>query len=81
MNLEEVPNPGDHLALPKEIIECAAGLSAKDNAVPKLTEAMSRIAAVSADVQASLNEIKGKVFSKVKLSQVTLTPFEFPAKN
>ena len=34
------------------------GLSAKDNAVPKLTEAMSRIAAVSADVQASLNEIK-----------------------
>ena len=58
MNLEEVPNPGDHLALPKEIIECAAGLSAKDNAVPKLTEAMSRIAAVSADVQASLNEIK-----------------------
>lgn len=42
LNLEEIPNPGDHLALPKEIIECAAGLSAKDNAVPKLTEAMSR---------------------------------------
>lgn len=58
LKLEEIPNPGDHLALPQEVIECAAGLSAKDNAVQKLTDAMSRIAAVSADVQASLNEIK-----------------------
>ena len=26
LNLEEVPNPGDHLSLPKELIECAAGM-------------------------------------------------------
>ena len=30
-------------------IECAANLSAKENAVEKLTDAMKRIAAVSSD--------------------------------
>ncbi len=59
LKLEEVPNPGDHISMPQELIECAAGLSVKEDAVKKLTEAMARIAAVSADVQASLNEIKG----------------------
>jgi tyrosine-protein phosphatase non-receptor type 23 len=58
LRMEEIPNPGDHIALPQELIEVAAGLSMKDNAVKKLTDAMARIAAVSADVQASLNEIK-----------------------
>ena len=36
MKLEEVPNPGDHISLPQEVIECAASLSAKENAVDKL---------------------------------------------
>ena len=58
MKLEEVPNPGDHISLPQEVIECAASLSAKDNAVDKLTDAMDRIAQVSADVETSLKEIK-----------------------
>ena len=54
LKLEEIPNPGDQIALPAEVIECAANLSAKENAVQKLTDAMKRIAAVSADVQFSL---------------------------
>ena len=36
MKLEEVPHPGDHISLPQEVIECAASLSAKENAVDKL---------------------------------------------
>ena len=37
MNLEQVPNAGDHIALPQELIECAAGFSAvNDNPVKKL---------------------------------------------
>ena len=43
MKLEDVPNPGDHISLPQEVIECAASLSAKDNALGKLTDAMDRI--------------------------------------
>ena len=58
MDLNQIPNPGDHISLPQEVIECAASLAAKDNAVEKLTDAMDRIAAVSADVETSLNEIK-----------------------
>ena len=58
MKLEDIPKPGDHIALPQEVIESAANLSAKGNAVEKLTDAMKRIAAVSADVQSSLDEIR-----------------------
>ena len=57
MKLEEIPKAGDNIAMPEEVIECAANLSAKGNAVEKLTDAMKRIAAVSADVQFSLDEI------------------------
>ena len=42
LKLEEIPNPGDHISLPPEVIECAASLSAKENAVEKLTDAMKR---------------------------------------
>ena len=60
LNLDEIPNAGDHIALPQEVIECAASLAAKENAVQKLTDAMARIANVSSDVQSSLDEIKSK---------------------
>ena len=59
MNLEQVPNTGDHIALPQELIECAAGFSAvNDNPVKKLSGAMAELAGISADVQASINEIQ-----------------------
>ena len=59
MNLEQVPNAGDHIALPQELIECAAGFSAvNDNPVKKLSGAMAKLAGISADVQASINEIQ-----------------------
>ena len=59
MNLEQVPNAGDHIALPQELIECAAGFSAvNDNPVKKLSEAMAKLAGTSADVQATINEIQ-----------------------
>ena len=34
MNLEQVPNAGDHIALPQELIECAAGFSAVNDQNP-----------------------------------------------
>ena len=59
MNLEQVPNAGDHIALPQELIECAAGFSAvNDNPVEKLSGAMAKLAGISADVQTSINEIQ-----------------------
>ena len=59
MNLEQVPNTGDHIALPQELIECAAGFSAVNvNPVKKLSGAMAELAGISADVQASINEIQ-----------------------
>ena len=62
MNLEQVPNTGDHIALPQELIECAAGFSAvNDNPVKKLSGAMAKLAEISADVQASINEIQVKI--------------------
>ena len=45
MNLEQVPNAGDHIALPQELIECAAGLSGtNDNPVKKLSSIMAKLA-------------------------------------
>ena len=59
MNLEQVPNAGDHIALPQELIESAAGLSGvHDNPVKKLSEKMAKLAGISADVQAGLDEVK-----------------------
>jgi hypothetical protein len=50
---------GDHLALPQELIEAAAGLSVqKEDVVKKLVEAMASIAAVAADVEANLRQIR-----------------------
>ena len=62
MNLEQVPNVGDQIALPQELIECAAGISAvNDNPVKKLSGSMAKLAGISADVQASINEIQDAI--------------------
>ena len=59
MNLEQVPNAGDHIALPQELIECAAELSGvQDKPVKKLSENMAKLAGISADVQAHLDSIQ-----------------------
>ena len=59
MNLEQVPNAGDHIALPQELIECAAELSGvQDKPVKKLSETMAKLAGISADVQAHLDSIQ-----------------------
>ena len=59
MNLEQVPNAGDHIALPQELIESAAGLSGvHENPIKKLSEKMAKLAGISADVQASLDEVQ-----------------------
>lgn len=45
MNLEQVPNPGDHIALPQELIECAAELSGvQDKPVKNLSDTMAKLA-------------------------------------
>ena len=63
MSLDEdgvVPKPDECIALPQELIEVAASLSVQgeDNVTVHLKNAMSRIAAVSAEVETSLKEIK-----------------------
>ena len=59
MNLEQVPNAGDHIALPQELIESAAGLSGvNENPVKKLSGFMAKLAGISADVQAGLDEVQ-----------------------
>ena len=59
MNLEQVPNAGDHIALPQELIESAAGLSGvHENPIKKLSGKMTKLAGISADVQASLDEVQ-----------------------
>ncbi len=51
--------PGDHLSMPQELIEAAAGLSVqKEDVVKKLVEAMASIAAVAADVESNLRQIR-----------------------
>ena len=48
-----------HVALPAELIEAAAALSVKEeDPAARLTEAMARIASVSADVEAGIRETK-----------------------
>ena len=45
MNLEQVPNPGDHIALPQELIECAAELSGvQDKPIKNLSDTMAKLA-------------------------------------
>ena len=59
MNLEQVPNAGDHIALPQELIESAAGLcGVNENPVKKLSGFMAKLAGISADVQAGLDEVQ-----------------------
>ena len=63
MSLDEdgvVPKPDDQIALPQELIEVAASLSVKgeDSVIGHLKSAMARIAAVSAEVETSLKEIR-----------------------
>ena len=53
-------------ALPPELKECAAGLSGaavKDQPIKKLSESMSKLAGMSADVQATLNEVEEAIDS------------------
>lgn len=50
---------GDHLSLPQELIEAAAGLSVqREDVVKKLVDAMGAIAAVAADVDSNLKQIR-----------------------
>ena len=42
----------------QELIECAAGLSVRPEAVSQLQDAMAKLASVSADVESSLSEIQ-----------------------
>ena len=59
LQLDEVPQPGDHLSLPQEVIECAAAVSVKGEDVTReLKEAMARIASISADVETSISEMR-----------------------
>ena len=57
LQLEDVP-PATDLELPQELIECAAGLSVRPEAVQQLQEAMAKLASVSSDVESSLQEIQ-----------------------
>ncbi len=72
LDLEEIPRPDADLALPQEVIECAASFSVKggggtsedggsgggEAAVNKLSDAMDRIATISDEVEGALTEIK-----------------------
>ena len=50
---------GDHLALPQELIEAAAGLSVqKEDVVKKLVGAMASISAVASDVESNIRQIR-----------------------
>ena len=71
MSLDEdgvVPKPYEQIALPQELIEVAASLSVKgeDNVIGHLKTAMSRIAAVSAEVETSLKEINEMIKADVE---------------
>lgn len=62
MGLEdgEVPEPGDHIGMPQELIEVAAALSVrtdKGSVLDQLKGAMASIASVSSEVESSLREI------------------------
>ena len=60
LQLEDIPDT-DSLALasmPQEIVDCVAGLSVRPQCVPQLQQAMAKLAGVSADVEASLQEIQ-----------------------
>ena len=58
MHLSEVPKPGEHLALPQELIEVVAGVSVKGDVSKNLSEAMTKIAAVSSDVDRGIKDMK-----------------------
>ena len=58
MQPEVIPNPTFTHSLPQELVECAAGLSVRPEAVSKLEDAMAKLASRSANVEASLREIQ-----------------------
>ena len=70
LQLDEIPGPKDHIALPNDLIECVANLSsissaetsgsadASKDVCQSMSEAMRRVASVTADVESSLQEVK-----------------------
>ena len=58
LQLEDIPDTESLRSLPSELIECAAGLSVRPQCVSQLQQAMAKLASVSADVEASLQEIQ-----------------------
>ena len=55
--VEVIPNSTFTLPLSQELVECAAGLSVRPQAVSQLEEALAKLASRSANVRASLREI------------------------
>ena len=72
LELDEIPQPSDHLGLPQELIECAAAFSVKEDAIKRLTEAMGRIASISADVESEINEIEELLKVTISIRPLTL---------
>ena len=58
LQLEDIPDIDLLSEMPQEIIDCCAGLSVRPQCVPQLQQAMAKLASVSADVEASLQEIQ-----------------------
>ena len=58
LQLEDIPDTDSLSTMPQEIIDCVAGLSVRPQCVPQLQQAMAKLAGVSADVEASLQEIQ-----------------------
>ena len=62
LQLDEIPNAKDHISLPADLIECVAELSSgssQDKDVAKaMSESMRKVASVTADVEASIQDLK-----------------------
>ena len=58
LQLEDIPDTDSLASMPQEIVDCVAGLSVRPQCVPQLQQAMAKLAGVSADVEASLQEIQ-----------------------
>ena len=56
LQLEDIPDSSSTASLPQEVVDCAAGLSVRPQCVAQLQEGMGRLAGVSAEVEASLQE-------------------------
>ena len=62
LQLDEIPKANDHISLPADLIECVAELSTvavdgKD-AAKAMSESMRKVASVTADVDASIQDLK-----------------------